>query len=83
MLNKQMKLALLIMLGSLVAFTAAMAWGVMFGFPEPDASPEEAARLQFHASLSGWFMLLTFIVFAASCMDLVRRWFQARKDRLS
>jgi hypothetical protein len=83
MLNKTTRPALLTMLGSLVAFVAAMAWGALFGFPEPDASPEMAARLQFHASLSGWFMLLAVIVFLASFVAFVRRWLHARKHPIS
>jgi hypothetical protein len=62
------------MLASGVAFLGAAAWGVGFGFPAPDASPAESARLQFHAGISGVLMLLSTGVFAASCALLAWRW---------
>jgi hypothetical protein len=80
MLTKPSKVPLLAMLGSLLALIAALAWGAMFGFPEPDATPEKSAQLQLHAKLSGWFMLLAVIGFAASCLALLRGAFKAKRS---
>ena len=73
------RLAVLAMLGSIVAFAVAAGWGALFGFPEPDASPEKAASLQWHANLAGWLMLLAVIVIAASCGTLAWSRLRARK----
>jgi hypothetical protein len=65
---------------SLAVFVAAWAWGVFFGFPAPDAAPEAAARLRFHAGVSGWLMLAALLALAASCVALVRQRLRARRQ---
>lgn len=69
---------LLAMIGSVGAFLAAVAWGVEFVFPAPDAGPEESATLQLHESISGALMRLCTLVFAASFVLLVWRWLRGR-----
>ena len=69
---------LLAMIGRVGAFLAAVAWGVEFAFPAPDAGPEESATLQLHESISGALMRLCTLVFAASFVLLVWRWLRGR-----
>jgi hypothetical protein len=69
---------LLVMAGSVGVFFAAVAWGAVFAFPEPDASVAVSAQLQHHAKLSGALMLLSMFVFATAFVQLVWRWRRAR-----
>jgi heme/copper-type cytochrome/quinol oxidase subunit 2 len=79
-MNRTIKSALLAMLLGVVLFVVAMFWGVYFAFPHPDASSEEAAKIQLHSTLSGWLMVLAAGTFLVSCITLVVRLI-ARKRR--
>lgn len=82
-MNRSTRSALITLLGSLAALLAATAWGTYFGFPEPGASAEESAQLQFHARVSGWLMLLSSIVFMSSCIAYVVRWRRSRSKAVA
>lgn len=69
---------LLAMFFSALTFLAAVAWGVAFAFPEPDASPAQSAQLQLHANISGALMFLSVLVFASALTLLVWRWLARR-----
>jgi hypothetical protein len=51
------KSSVILILAALVILAAAAAWGAVFAFLEPDASPQRAAQMQLHARASGWVML--------------------------
>ncbi len=65
------KYALWALLLSVMVWVAALFWGAYFGFPEPDASPEKAAQMRWHSTLSGWLMLLAAGTFLLSCVIVV------------
>jgi hypothetical protein len=55
-MSRSIKSAAMAMLTAVVVFVAAVVWGAVFAFPQPDASPEKAAQLQQHAQATGWVM---------------------------
>jgi hypothetical protein len=71
--------ALLLIMESSIGFVAAAAWGIFFGFPSPDASAEESARLQFHANLSVSIMVFALLTLATSCMVILLQWFRSSR----
>jgi formate hydrogenlyase subunit 3/multisubunit Na+/H+ antiporter MnhD subunit len=74
------RFALLAMLASLCTIAAAAAWGVYFGFPEPDASPQKSSQLQRHADIAGWVMLAGLIAFTVSCVAFGLAWFRTKRQ---
>ena len=70
-MTSRTKSAVVAMLVALALFAAATLWGVAFAFPEPDASPEKAARMQFHAQASSWLMLAAVVLFIGALARLV------------
>jgi hypothetical protein len=63
---------------ALALFIAAAVWGALFAFPEPDASAEQAARMQVHASISGWAMIASLFIGLAAVARLLRHWVRNR-----
>jgi hypothetical protein len=59
------------MLLSSLLFIVAVGWGIAFAFPEPDASPEKAARILQHTLASGWLMLAACVLFMAALARLL------------
>lgn len=65
------------MFAALVVFILATLWGVLFAFPEPDASPEKAVQMQVHARLSGAFMLASLVLFLGALGRLTWHWIRS------
>ncbi len=73
--------SLLLLLGGSITFLIGAVWGVMYGFPAPDANPEEAARLQFHAGVAFWTMLMALMSIAVSVIRLLQLSYRSRASR--
>jgi protein-S-isoprenylcysteine O-methyltransferase Ste14 len=71
------------MLTAVVVFVAAVVWGAVFAFPQPDASPEKAAQLQQHAQASGWVMFGAILLFLVALCRLLWSWRRARRGSAS
>jgi hypothetical protein len=65
------KSSVIAILVALVTFVAAAIWGAEFAFPEPDASPEEAAQMQMYARVSGWVILGSITLFLGGSGRLI------------
>jgi len=66
------KSSVIAILVALVTFVAAAAIRVAeFAFPEPDASPEEAAQMQMYARVSGWVILGSITLFPGGSGRLI------------
>jgi hypothetical protein len=70
------KSSLIAMVAAILVLVAAVVWGVLFAFPEPDASPEEATQLQAHARTAGWVMLGAISLFLVALGRLL--WYLSR-----
>ena len=67
-----------LVLGGIFTVFASLICGAFFGFPYPDASPEEAARIELCADLAFWCDAAALIAIIAGLIRLVQLWLRAR-----